>query len=164
MKGIFQDLIWISGGQTGVDRAALDFALENHIPCGGFCPLGRRAEDGIIPHHYPLTELPTANYDARTRMNAEQADGTLIISTFPLTGGTLYTQACVQRAGKPLLILHPETEAPGNLLWEWLQAHNVHILNIAGPRESTDPGIYDKTYRLLQSLAQIPSPQPRQTQ
>lgn len=151
MNPIFGELIIVSGGQTGVDRAALDFALKHLIPCGGFCPKGRRAEDGRIPDHYPLTELPSPAYDERTRLNAEQSDGTLIISSLPLTGGTLYTQECVQRAAKPLLIMHPET-LEFEMMRDWLQKHQIHVLNIAGPRESTEPGIYAKTLVLLEAV------------
>ena len=79
------------GGQTGADRGALDAALARRFPCGGYCPSGRRAEDGSIPVGYPLEELPTRWYQNRTRRNVETSDGTLILSSEPLTGGTRLT-------------------------------------------------------------------------
>ena len=69
----------VSGGQSGVDRAALDFALENKIPCGGWCPKGRLAEDGRIHHRYPLRETSSTDYRVRTQANVEDSDGTLIL-------------------------------------------------------------------------------------
>ena len=81
----------VSGGQTGVDRGALDAALEAHVPCGGWCPEGRLAEDGRIPDRYPVKELPCAGYEERTRQNIRDSDGTLIVHFGPMSGGTLYT-------------------------------------------------------------------------
>jgi hypothetical protein len=81
----------ISGGQTGVDRAALDAALALNIPCGGWCPKGRKAEDGPIPERYPLQETSSADYRVRTEKNVTDSDGTLILTRGPVTGGTAYT-------------------------------------------------------------------------
>src|SRR6266571_9073801 len=78
----------VSGGQTGVDRAALDVALELGIPCGGWCPRGRRAEDGIIPERYPLIETPTTAYPQRTERNVRDSDGTLVLTVGRADGGT----------------------------------------------------------------------------
>lgn len=141
----------ISGGQTGVDRAALDFALHFGISCGGYCPAGRRAEDGQIPLKYPLTELDTPAYNARTRRNVEDSDGTLIISSFPLTGGTSFTEECCRKSYKPCFIIDPQfcdTQA----FWDWTKAHDVEILNVAGPRESTVRGIYKEGLSILKKL------------
>ena len=91
----------ISGGQTGVDRAALDVALALGLAVGGGCPKGRRAEDGIIPDRYPLTETPEPNYEARTRRNVEDADGTLILNRGKLDGGTALTAATPARSASP---------------------------------------------------------------
>ena len=86
------NLVIISGGQTGVDRGALDAALRLGIPCGGWCPAGRRAEDGRIDSRYPLRESNSADYSARTYQNVFAAEGTLIISPQPLVKGTLLTR------------------------------------------------------------------------
>ena len=141
----------ISGGQTGVDRAALDVALKLEIPCGGFCPAGRRAEDGPISDRYPLIETTESRYDARTSANVQLADGTLIISPAPLSGGTKLTRTLAQNAGKPLLIVHPNSLFVAELIDQWLKDHRIGTVNIAGPRESTSPGIYDWTYQFLLS-------------
>ena len=91
----------VSGGQTGVDRAALDVALKVGIPCGGWCPKGRKAEDGAIPDRYPLTETSSASYPVRTEKNVNDSDGTLILKVGPVTGGTARTV----KAAKKLKIL-----------------------------------------------------------
>ncbi len=95
----------ISGGQTGVDRGALDAALELSFPCGGWCPAGRKAEDGAIPDRYPLEELPSADYVKRTRQNVTDSDGTIVISFGELTGGTLKTVRFCERLKKPVLVV-----------------------------------------------------------
>ena len=100
----------ISGGQTGADRAALDVALELKIPCGGWCPKGRRAEDGRIDDRYPLKETPSTDYRVRTRLNVEESDGTLVITRGPLTGGTALTIKLVRENGKTPPDHRPEPE------------------------------------------------------
>src|SRR5512134_3746342 len=95
----------VSGGQTGVDRAALDAALALGLPCGGWCPRGRRAEDGAIPLHYPLRETPTARYPQRTEWNVRDSDGTLILTRGRPRGGTAYTISVARRLGRPLLVV-----------------------------------------------------------
>src|SRR5213080_1459301 len=97
----------VSGGQTGVDRAALDVALELGIPCGGWCPIGRRAEDGVIPDRYPLRQAPSANYADRTALNVRDSDGTLILARGPLRGGTALTKTFAERYGRPYLVVDP---------------------------------------------------------
>jgi hypothetical protein len=96
----------ISGGQTGVDRAALDVAIELELPCGGWCPRGRLAEDGTVPDRYPLQETRSAEYAERTERNVIDSDGTLIIATRPLTGGTALTVELAHRRDKPLLLTY----------------------------------------------------------
>jgi hypothetical protein len=100
-----RDLIVISGGQTGVDRGALDAALEAHAPCGGWCPEGRKAEDGPIPARYPLRELPGGSYTQRTRQNVADSDRTLVLTFGLATGGTARTIEFCRRLGKPHLIV-----------------------------------------------------------
>ncbi len=90
----------VSGGQTGVDRAALDAALALGVPCGGWCPRGRRAEDGEIPARYPLRETPLPTYEQRTEWNVRDADGTLVLTRGPASGGTALTLALAERLGR----------------------------------------------------------------
>ena len=138
----FPDKI-VSGGQTGVDRAALDTALALGIPCGGWCPKGRRAEDGTIPERYPMAETESAAYEERTRLNVGDADATLILASGPLSGGTGLTAETAVAEGKPLLVANPLTSAPDpETVADWLAENGVRVLNVAGPRESTQPGIH----------------------
>tara|TARA_R110002110_G_scaffold114322_5_gene283605 strand:+ start:7085 stop:7558 length:474 start_codon:yes stop_codon:yes gene_type:complete len=134
----------ISGGQTGVDRAALDAALRREFPCGGWCPRGRRAEDGCIPPHYPLAELGSSRYLDRTRRNVAESGATLILSPRPLTGGTRATERYARELGKPCLVVDPEPaerESAARCIRDWLDRAGIRVLNVAGPRESSCPGI-----------------------
>lgn len=134
----------VSGGQTGADRAALDWAIRNNIPHGGYCTKGRRAEDGTISATYQLQELKSANYAARTKRNVEESDGTVIFTIKEtMTGGTRLTAQHAIKKGKPLLHLcrtNNITET-ANRLQAFLIANNIHILNVAGPRASNEPGV-----------------------
>lgn len=131
----------ISGGQTGADRAALDWAIAHGVPHGGWCPAGRRAEDGVIPARYLLSETPGRNYRQRTTWNVRDSDGTLIISLRPqLEGGSKTTAEIAERLGRPWIHIFPENAA-GGALREFIQRHSIKVLNIAGPRESTQPGV-----------------------
>jgi hypothetical protein len=144
----------ISGGQTGADRAALDVALTLSLPIGGWCPKGRRAEDGMIPDRYPLTETPEADYDTRTRRNVEDSDGTLILNLGTLDGGTALTVKLARQMGKPCLMVALEDGIEPTAFQEWLDAHPIAVLNVAGPRESKRPGVYAAACRLLDTLLQ----------
>jgi hypothetical protein len=139
----------VSGGQTGVDRAALDAARALGLACGGWCPRGRRAEDGAIPLHYPLTETATRDYRERTRRNVEDADGTLILGCGPLGGGTAYTRDYAEAIGKPYYLIrldkHPDVQA----VQDWIRRLGLRVLNVAGPRESQRPGAYRAAKRFL---------------
>jgi len=95
----------VSGGQTGVDRAALDAAIELGVPCGGWCPKGRKAEDGVVPARYPLAETPSACYAQRTRWNIRDSDATLILTWGKPTGGTLLTLNECCKMGRPHLVI-----------------------------------------------------------
>lgn len=154
----------ISGGQTGVDRGALDAALECAFPCGGACPRGRRAEDGAIPERYPLTELSSANYIARTKRNVADSDATLILAHGRLTGGTRSTEAHARRVGRPCLIVDlddVELDETSARIADWIRATDIETLNVAGPRESSRPGIGRQTRTLIAAVLQrlsLPSP------
>jgi hypothetical protein len=141
----------ISGGQTGADRAALDFAIAARLTHGGWCPRERRAEDGRIPAKYKLRETPSRRYPQRTRRNVIDADATVILSKRPLVGGTILTARMCRLHGRPLIILSPARPIPAAVrrLRRFLRAHKVQVLNVAGPRASTDACIYSFTYAVL---------------
>ncbi|HBO3652188.1 molybdenum cofactor carrier [Pseudomonas aeruginosa] len=142
----------ISGGQTGVDRAALDFAIARQIPHGGCCPAGRRAADGVLDARYQLVETESSGYRQRTTHNVLDADATLIICRGRLEGGSLLTRDLATGHGKPLLLcdLHAPTEELLAAWQDWLVSHPIAILNIAGPSEARNPGIYLQASALLE--------------
>ncbi|MDH3413519.1 MAG: putative molybdenum carrier protein [Gammaproteobacteria bacterium] len=142
----------VSGGQTGVDRAALDAALARGLACGGWCPKGRRAEDGVIPNRYPLNETESADYRLRTQRNVSDSDGTLILAIGELTGGTALTREIALAQGKPLLVVDLDTPSPTSGVCEWIQENHIRRLNVAGPRESLRPGIADRAREFLAVL------------
>jgi hypothetical protein len=151
----------VSGGQTGVDRAALDVALELGIPCGGWCPQGRRAEDGLIPERYPLTETPWSGYPQRTQWNIRDSDGTLIILDGEPDRGTRLTIELAARKKKPFLIVNLAEHADPAAVHAWAAANGVEILNVAGPRASSSSAIYAKTAQFLRiALASTPETSP----
>jgi hypothetical protein len=136
----------------------LDAAAEAGIPTGGWCPQGRLAEDGLIPAHYPLQETPTAEYAQRTEWNVRDADGTLLLVwAEAVTAGTAYTLTCARRLGKPHLIVQLEAATSHALASDWVRRHQISILNVAGPRESTSPGIYEAALRWLTALFRQPA-------
>jgi hypothetical protein len=132
----------ISGGQTGVDRAALDVAMERGIPCGGWCPAGRVAEDGPIDPRYPLRETPSADPAQRTEWNVRDSDGTLLLVTVAHSRGTELTRGIARRMGRPVFEARLDTPTDCHAFRGWLQTHNIRTLNVAGPRESESPGVY----------------------
>ena len=142
----------ITGGQTGVDRAALDFAIEAGIPHGGWCPLKRKAEDGTINEQYLLKETPEADFSIRTKLNVRDSDGTLILNVDKLEGGTLLTVQYAKELARPCLIIDLDNIPEHNAIHHWLTMHKIRILNIAGPRESKRPGIYEQTRETLPRL------------
>lgn len=146
----------LSGGQTGVDRAALDVALELGIPCGGWVPRGRLDERGRIPDRYPnLRETATPEWSERTEANVRDSDGTLIISRGPLTGGSRHTAVVAGRTGRPHLHVDLDElseEDAVEAVRAWLRAEDVDVLNVAGPRASKDPGLYDRAVSLLRRV------------
>jgi hypothetical protein len=156
----------VSGGQTGVDRAALNAAISLEIDHGGWCPRGRRAEDGRIPNNYQLKETSRRDYAIRTEQNVIDSDGTLILYRHRTTGGTELTRKFALKHSRPLLCVdleaaylqfadeiadvnHTDHDHP---VIVWLEHHRVATLNIAGPRESTCPGIAEQAQRFLVRL------------
>jgi hypothetical protein len=132
----------VSGGQTGADRAALDFALAHGLEHGGWCPRGRRAEDGAIPAIYRLTETPSREYEQRTAWNVRDSDATVVFSIArELSGGSKLTAGLAEQLGKPWLHVRPEIDGTAALR-DFLRKHPVEVLNIAGPRASHEPDVY----------------------
>lgn len=143
----------ISGGQTGVDRAALDAAIELGIPHGGWCPLGRLAEDGPIPDRYQLRETESPEYVVRTERNVVDSDATLILHRGRISGGTKLTLQLARRYNKPHFAVDLDAATDPAELRRWLAEHGVETLNVAGPRESQSPGVGALAREfLLQSL------------
>ena len=131
----------VSGGQSGVDRGALDAAIDSHFPHGGWCPRGRLAEDGPIDRRYQLAETESAPYAVRTERNVVDSDATLILAAGVLSGGTLLTQQLAQQHDKPLLVIDLDSSLDVQAASQFVSDHHVCVLNVAGPRESTSPGI-----------------------
>lgn len=145
----------VSGGQTGVDRAALDVAVALGLPCGGWVPRGRRAEDGRIPSSYPMRETASAGYPQRTRFNVRDSDATLILSRGAPSGGTALTINCAKALRRPCMVVDLDSvDATGatDAVHAWLRRNGVRILNVAGPRESTAPGIAAEAGTFLRAL------------
>lgn len=161
----------ISGGQTGVDRAALEVALFLEIPHGGWCPKGRRSEDGPISEMFDLVETSSFNYAVRTEKNVVQSDGTLILYRNVITRGTGLTVQYAKRHNRPYLCIDIPVqtdqddigdvddegiEAAAQEILQWLADQNINVLNVAGPRESTTPNINSQSHTLLlNALADI---------
>lgn len=131
----------ISGGQTGVDRGALDAALKLNIPHGGWCPQGRLAEDGRIPDRYRLRETDSAEYAVRTELNVLDSDATLILCRGHPRNGTELTLRLTQQLGRPHRVVDLDREVDVAEIRRWLEQQQVKTLNVAGPRESQSPGI-----------------------
>jgi hypothetical protein len=151
----------ISGGQTGVDQAALRAAKDCGLETGGWCPPGRECEAGIIPAEFPLKETPQdRNTDApdiprsqRTEWNVRDSDGTLVLRPAGKEdAGTEWTIECAQRDGRPLLLCDLDDPSAKERIWQWLATNPITTLNIAGPSESSAPGIGAKAYDLLRSV------------
>jgi len=142
----------VSGGQTGVDRAALDTALALGLPCGGWCPRGRRAEDGAVPDRYPLRETPSTSYPERTEWNVRDSDGTLVLHRGRLRGGTALTLRLARSYGRPALAVDLAAPAVAGAVRQWLARERIGRLNVAGPRESEHPGIHDQAAAFLREV------------
>jgi predicted Rossmann fold nucleotide-binding protein DprA/Smf involved in DNA uptake len=147
----------VSGGQTGTDRAALDVAMKYGIETGGWCPAGRKAEDGVIPESYQLTETKARNYATRTKRNVRDSDGTLVLNLGEFDGGSLQTVEYAEKRGKPCLVVQLDNAGHlGSLeVTNWLMEHGIRVLNVAGPRESKRPGIYRQSFEFLEHFVMI---------
>ncbi|MFN7140510.1 MAG: putative molybdenum carrier protein [Limisphaerales bacterium] len=142
----------VSGGQTGADRAALEFAIRHRITHCGWCPAGRMAEDGTISSRYQLRETPERSYSQRTEWNVRDSDGTVIFSIRKeLVGGSQLTQHFAQLHDKPFLHLSRENDTftAAEKLREFIKENRINILNVAGPRSSTEPEVEDFTNAVL---------------
>jgi hypothetical protein len=141
----------VSGGQTGADRTALDWAIATGIEHGGWCPAARRAEDGVIPERYSLRQTPSRDYRQRTKWNVRDSDATLIITPSPkLTGGSLFTQECARNLSRPYLHVYPCT------MWrEWIrtfvETNSIRVLNVAGPRGSSAKNMETFVHEVLRN-------------
>lgn len=147
----------VSGGQTGVDRAGLDAAIALDLDHGGWCPRGRLAEDGEVPSRYELRENESRDYTVRTEQNVLDSDATLILYEARLKGGTLLTRRLAKQHARPSLSLRIDRPWSPETVWQWFAAVRPETLNVAGPRESTSPGIYERSFQALLRILERPS-------
>jgi hypothetical protein len=146
----------VSGGQTGVDRGALDAAILLGVQHGGWCPQGRLAEDGRIPSHYQLQETESPRYWVRTRQNVIDSSATLILCRGPLQGGTALTLRFAQRFDKPCLVVDLLQTPDVSDVQRWMRDEEARVLNVAGPRESSSPGISQQAREFLVEVLMEP--------
>jgi hypothetical protein len=147
----------ISGGQTGADQAALDFAIDHDIPHGGWIPKGRKTEDGILPDKYHLDEMPTASYPKRTEKNILDSDGTVIFSRGNLTGGSALTRKLAKQRNRPWLHVDLDrvtAREAVQIIVGWIDRHDIQVVNVAGPRASKDPGIHDIVVDIFERVSE----------
>ena len=150
----------VSGGQTGSDRAALDFAIEHKIPHGGWCPAGRLAEDGCIPSRYQLVETPSNSYSQRTEWNVRDSNGSLVFSIeSELSGGSKETIEFATKYCKPVLHLSRSIgpAAPEVELLRFIKDNQIQIINVAGPRASEEPAVAAFVRKVLEKAWAIAS-------
>jgi lysyl-tRNA synthetase class I len=144
----------ISGGQTGADRAALDAGIELQFPVGGFCPTGRKAEDGPISYGYPLIEIK-GGYRQRTRKNVEESEGTAIFYKSILSGGTEQTMTFCINLKKPYKLIDidlADIPAAAGIITEFIKTNGISRLNVAGPRQSNCPEIYTYVKQVIKTV------------
>ncbi|MCW8963760.1 MAG: putative molybdenum carrier protein [Gammaproteobacteria bacterium] len=145
----------ISGGQTGVDRAALDAAMAHDVPCGGWCPTGRKGEDGRIPDQYPLTELKNGGYRERTLRNLTDSDGTVVIYFERLQGGTKLTLDSCSKYEIPCLAIDGvklTAEQATQQVTAFINEQEIKVLNVAGPRASGHPAAYEYAFQVMSKV------------
>ena len=155
----------VSGGQTGVDRAALDAALAAGIEIGGWCPHDRRSEDGTIPSCYPLRETASRSYAVRTEWNVRDSDATLILVLDHVSSGTRLTVDSAKAQDQPFRIEYLTVNSKPGLLTEelsleqrvaevadWVRREQIQTLNVAGPRGSSRKDVYQKAFEFLSML------------
>jgi hypothetical protein len=145
----------VSGGQTGVDRAALDAALEHGFPCGGWCPAGRIDEEGVIPARYPVTDLKKGGYKLRTIQNICDSDGTLVIYFDDLEGGTEETVFRCIKLRRPYKLIDAgevAVERAVEVAAEFVRDGAIRTLNVAGPRASKCPRAYPYAFAVISGL------------
>jgi hypothetical protein len=145
----------ISGGQTGVDRAALDVAMKHRVDCGGWCPAGRLDELGKIPDGYPVQELEKGSFAERTMRNVSDSDGTVIVYRNELGGGTEFTLECCKQLNRPHLLIDAAQLSPeeaSRRIAEFVGEHHIETLNIAGPRQSEWPEGYQYAAQALEEF------------
>ncbi len=137
-----------------MDRAALDAALEHNFSCGGWCPKGRKAEDGPLSERYPLKETESSDYRVRTERNVKGSDATLVLTWGKPTGGTAFTIKLAHKHKKPCLVLDLEQpyQEMVTMIKDWVEKDNIRTLNVAGPRESKVPGIYKMARDVFSNL------------
>ncbi len=153
MKTLLEKLV--SGAQTGADRAALDVAIRHGFPHGGWCPKGRKAEDGVIPAQYQLVETPSASYLQRTERNVRDSDGTAIFTIArELSGGSRRTAEFAAKHGKPCIHLAQRASSyvdPALLLLRFVEENGICVLNVAGTRGSKEPDVWQFTFQTLEA-------------
>lgn len=141
-----------SGGQNGADRAALDAAMELGIETGVFCPKDRRAEDGRIPEHYPLTELKSTEYTDRTLKNVLESDASLICYKKQMDNGTELTAVFCEKNNKACLKVCVDRQNSIEDILDWIDQNEIRVLNIAGSRASSEEDIYEVVKPFLMKL------------
>ncbi len=158
IEGLLKKIV--SGGQTGADRAALDWAIRRGLPHGGWCPKGRKAEDGVIDSRYNLVETPSEDYSQRTEWNVRDSDGTALFSIRKeLRGGSLLTVELAEAYNKPVIHLCAQDERTDHAqeMRAFIERFGISVLNVAGPRESNEPDVYNFVTRILdQALGDAP--------
>lgn len=142
----------ISGGQTGVDRGALDAAIALGLVHGGWCPRGRKAEDGTIPPQYNMQEMEDGQYWKRTEKNVLDSDGTLIFPGNCESRGTALTIRLAKKHKKPVAVVPLDSKDAASTVAAWIRAEKISVMNVAGPRESGSPGICARTRGFLYNL------------
>jgi len=149
----------VSGGQSGADIAALDFAIEHGIAHGGWCPRGRLAENGTIDARYQLKETPSEEYPQRTEWNVRDSDGTVVFSIATiLTGGSKKTVELAHRHHKPVIHIARDggLASPEQDLMRFIRDYEIQVLNVAGPRASKEPEVYGFVKQVLDKALAAP--------